>query len=244
MAGKVRRDLAGYYAHMTALDDMVGELMATLREQGILDNTIILFTSDHGDLLGSHGHYKKQRPFDESIRIPMLFCYNGQDAVKKGVYKAMINSEDLMPTLLGLSGVSIPGTVEGVDFSKYMQGQGDDPKDTVALITCIQPFGQWTRAEGGKEIRGIRTPQFTYVRDLNGPWLLFDDGSDPYQMDNLVGNPQYADLQARLDGILEDHLKATHDEFLPGSVYLKKFNYPELDSTGTVPYVYNGKWHL
>jgi len=244
MQGDARRDLAGYYSHMTALDDMVGELIAQLKEEGIFDNTIIVFTSDHGDLLGSHGHYKKQRPFDECIRVPLLIHYSGKDGIKNGMYDAMSNAEDIMPTLLGLTHVPIPNTVEGIDFSNYLRGTERDPKDTVAIITCIQPFGQWTRAEGGKEMRGIRTPRYTYVRDMTGPWLLFDDAADPYQMDNLIGNPGYASVQHNLDQVLKQKLSETHDEFKPGSFYLKKFHYPELDSTGTVPYFFNGKWRL
>lgn len=244
MGKKVRYDLAGYYSHMTAIDDMIGQLMETLKKAGILDNTIVLFVSDHGDLLGSQGAYFKQQPYDESIRVPMLFSYHGKSgSIKSGNYPAMINAEDIMPTLLGLSGLKIPSSVEGVDFSKYIHGDKKDPKDTVAILTCIQPFGQWIRSGGGKEFRGIRTPQYTYVRDLNGPWLLFDNASDPYQMNNLVDNKSFSELQSRLDKLLLEKLKATKDEFLPGLTYVKKYNYPELNSTETVPYFYNGKWH-
>ncbi|MDP4286226.1 MAG: sulfatase, partial [Bacteroidota bacterium] len=241
---KVRYDLAGYYSHMSAIDDMVGQIISTLEKEGILDNTIILFTSDHGDLIGSHGYYFKQQPYDESIRVPMLFHYSGKGGIKSGKYTAMINSEDIMPTLLGLSGIKVPNTVEGIDFSKYLRGNEKDPKDTVSIITCIQPFGQWTRAHGGKEYRGIRTPHYTYVRDLKGPWLLFDDEKDPYQLDNLAGNPGYADLQSHFDNLLMEKLKITHDQFLPGLIYVKKYHYPKLDATETVPYYSNNAWHL
>ena len=244
MKDRVRYDLAGYYAHMSALDDMVGEIVQELKDEKILDNTVILFTSDHGDMLGSHGQYKKQRPYDESIRVPMLFHYSGKNGIKSGTYNAMINSQDIMPTLLGLCGVKIPSAVDGLDFSGYLRGKEKDPKDTAAVISCIQPFGQWTRANGGKEFRGIRTPHYTYVRDLSGPWLLFDDQSDPYQMDNLIGNADYFGLQARLDNVLEQHLKVANDRFLSGPDYVKEFGYPKLDSTGTVPYFSNGAWHL
>lgn len=244
MQKQVRYDLAGYYAHISALDDMVGEIVEQLKKDGIFDNTIILFTSDHGDLMGSHGHYRKQRPYDESIRVPLLVHYSGKNSIQPGDYKAMISSEDLMPTLLGLSGVKIPNTVEGINFSKYLQGKEKDPKDTVSIITCVQPFGEWTRKNGGREYRGVRTPRYTYVRDLSGSWLLFDNVNDPYQMNNLVDKPEYAELQIRLDKILLKKLKATNDQFLPGPVYVKKYHYPKLDSTGTVPYFYNGKWRL
>ena len=236
MQEKVRYDLAGYYSHMSAIDDMVGQIIGTLEKEGILDNTIILFTSDHGDLLGSHGAYFKQQPYDESIRVPMLFHYSGKGGIVNGDYKAMISTEDIMPTLLGLSNLKIPETVEGKDFSRYLKGKEADPKDTVALFTCVQPFGQWPRSRGGKEYRAIRTPEYTYVRDLNGPWMMFDDAHDPYQMNNLVGKPEYSEIQAKLDNLLLQQLKASNDEFLPGLVYVKKYNYPPLSSSETVPY--------
>lgn len=236
MRKKVCYDLAGYYAHMSAIDDMVGQILNTLEQEGILDNTIVLFTSDHGDLVGSHGAYFKQRPYDESIRVPMLFHFSGKDGIESGTYKAMINSEDIMPTLLGLSNLEIPKTVEGKDFSKYLQGKESDPKDTVAIITCVQPFGQWTRKQGGKEFRGLRSLRYTYVRDLNGPWLFFDNKKDPYQMNNLINEKQYSNLSKTFDRLLTDKLKANGDKFLPGLEYLKKWDYPPLDNTETVPY--------
>ena len=141
-----------------------------------------------------------------------------------------------MPTLLGLSCVKIPITVEGVDFSKYLQGKEKDPKDSVSIITCIQPFGEWSRKNGGTEYRGILTPSYTYVRDLKVPWLLFDNVNDPYQMNNLVDNKEFSGLQSRLNKLLMEKLKVTNDGFLPGLTYVKKYNYPVLNSTGTVPY--------
>ncbi|MFT4155040.1 sulfatase [Parafilimonas sp.] len=228
--------LAGYYAHISAIDEMVGELLAELKQSNILDNTIILFTSDHGDLLGSHGYFRKQQPYNESIKVPMLFYYHGTDSIISGRYASMFNTEDIMPTLLGVAGIKIPSSVEGTSFSGYMQGRFDQPKDTVALITCVQPFGEWARGNGGKEYRGVCTPNYTYARDLKGPWLLFDNKNDPYQLNNLIGNPLYASLQAHFDTLLNKELKQTKDEFLPGPVYVSRFHYPDLDSTGTVPY--------
>ena len=69
---RARADLAGYYAHCTALDQYVGDLLATLHQAGLADSTIFVFTSDHGDMLGSHGQHRKQRPWDESILVPFL----------------------------------------------------------------------------------------------------------------------------------------------------------------------------
>ena len=69
---QARHDLAGYYAHCSALDDAMGQILATLAETGLAENTILLFSADHGDMLGSQGQTRKQRPWDESARVPML----------------------------------------------------------------------------------------------------------------------------------------------------------------------------
>jgi arylsulfatase A-like enzyme len=231
----VRKNMAGYYANIAVLDDMVGNVIKTLKKEGIWNNTIILFTSDHGDLLGSHGLYGKQAPYDESIRVPMLFHYSGKQGINDGTYQAMISSQDLMPTLLGLAGIKIPKSVEGKDFSGYLHGR-KSPKDTVALIESIHPFSSWRR-NGGRAYRGVRTPRYTYIRGLKGPWLLFDNKEDPYQMDNLIENPVYNNLQAKLDKLLQQKLKENGDHFRPGSYYVKKFGYPKLNSSGAVPYM-------
>jgi arylsulfatase A-like enzyme len=228
------KDLAGYYAHGNALDDCVGSLLATLKETALADNTLILFTSDHGDLLGAHGQERKQQPYDESIRVPMLIHWPAGLGPQAKRLAAPISSPDIMPTLLALCGVPIPKTVEGLDFSKYILG-GSDPCDGAALISCVVPFGEWNRRKGGREYRGIRTVRYTYVRDLRGPWLLFDNQADPLQMTNLVGQPRDARLQDRLDHILQKKLADTSDKFLAGDFYVKKWGY-KVDANGTIPY--------
>ncbi|HET6248542.1 MAG TPA: sulfatase [Tepidisphaeraceae bacterium] len=235
-AASSKRNLASYYAHCSALDRCVGELWRTLRDAGIEKNTILVFTSDHGDMLGSHGMEKKQKPWDEAVRVPMLWHYPA--ALGEGGKKldAVIASEDLMPTLLGLSGVKAPPSAEGIDFAPYLRG-GENPKpDNAALIECVAPFGEWNRTNGGREFRGIRTGRYTYVRDLAGPWLLYDNDIDPYQNENLADKPAAAEVRARLDGVLSKHLKAAGDGFLPAGKYLEKWGYADkVDKTGTLP---------
>lgn len=228
-----RRELAGYYAHCTALDDCIGELWETLKQAGIEENTIVVFTADHGDMLYSQGQIRKQKPWDESIRVPMLFHWPSGIGRKGRQLDAPINSEDLMPTLLGLLKQSIPGEVEGVDLSGYLKG-GEKPADDASLITCPSPFGEWTRKRGGREYRGLRTARYTYVRDLDGPWLLYDNETDPYQLENVCNDPEFADVQAALDKQLNEKLAKTHDEFLPGEQYIKQRGY-QVDANGTVP---------
>ncbi len=234
---KAIESLRGYYAHMAAIDDNIGKLWQTIKDSGIEENTIFVFSADHGDLLGSHGWWNKQQPYEESIRVPFLVHYPklfGPNT--KWTSDILLNTPDIMPTLLGMSGIPIPKTVEGIDYSDMVRNQNfakKAPEET--LISCVQPFGQWSRDIGGKEFRGIVTQRYTYTRDLNGPWQLFDNKEDPYQMNNLVSNPKAAKLQADLDKRLSKVLRERKDKFLPGLEYVKKWGYV-IDQTETVPY--------
>ncbi len=229
-------DLKGYYSHLNALDDYLSLLLKTMDENGVANNTIFVFTADHGDMLYSHGVQKKQRPFDESILVPFVLRYPNVFGNNKKVIDMPINTPDILPTLLGLCKIAVPESIEGNDFSDYLTGRKATLKDTVATIECIQPFGEWSRAKGGKEYRGVRTRRYTYVRDMAGPWLLFDNVTDPYQMHNLVDLQGYSGLQVHLDSLLMKKLKTRNDRFMPGLTYVKKYNYPPLNSMETVPY--------
>ena len=102
------------------------------------------------------------------------------------------------------------------------------------MIACYQPFGQFARdTDGGREFRGLRTARHTYVRAIDGPWLLYDNLADPYQLQNLVDRPEHAETVRELDAWLQRRLDAMGDEFLPGSVYIERWGW-EVDETGTV----------
>jgi arylsulfatase A-like enzyme len=234
MHDSLRKDLAGYYAHCTAIDDCMGELLRTLKETGLDQNTVLVFTSDHGVMLGSHGLMKKQYAYDESIRVPVIFRWPAGLGNQARELDAPINSPDFMPTLLGLCHVAIPQTVEGIDYSRYLKG-GANPSDGATLISCIAPFGESGRDKGGREYRGIRTARYTYVRDLNGPWLLFDNQVDPCQLQNLVGKSKHAKLQTELEKVLARKLTEAKDEFLPAQTYVQKWGYT-VDATGQIPF--------
>ena len=234
MAEEARNWIAGYYAHCTALDDCLGALLQTLEDEGLAENTIFVFTSDHGDMLGSQGEVKKQRPWEESIRVPFLLRWPQRFGWQGREVDALLDTPDILPTLLSLTDIPIPDTVEGRDFSATIEG-GEDPSGGAALIYCPHPFGQFLRPDGGREYRGIRTRNHTYARDLNGPWLLYDNEADPYQLDNLVNRASVSSIQAALEAQLQRKLSDRGDEFLPGETYIERWNYP-LDRTGTVPF--------
>ncbi len=225
--------LAGYYAHCTALDACLGDLLATLDETGLADDTLFVFTSDHGDAVGCQGHGNKQAPWEESILVPMLLRYPARYGRQPRTLDAVIGTPDLLPTLLGLADLPVPPSVEGLDFTAYLDG-GPDPSDGAALIACYHPIADWWHGLGGREYRGLRTARHTYVRSLDGPWLLFDNQADPYQLDNLVDKPEHAALVRELDDRLQRKLDSQGDAFLPGVELCRRRGYP-LDRMETVP---------
>jgi arylsulfatase A-like enzyme len=230
-----RRELAGYYAHCTALDDCFGDLLHTLEQTGLATNTIVVFTSDHGDMLWSQNQQRKQRPWEESARVPMLFRLPASMGIGPRRIPATINTEDVMPTLLKLCGLTIPESVEGFDFTGAMRG-GADPSGGATIIRCVSPFGEFIHKGGGREYRAVRTARHTYVRDLRGPWLLYDNEADPAQRRNLAGQASSAALQGRLESLLKKKLAEQHDAFLAGREYITRWGY-KVDENGTVPFM-------
>jgi arylsulfatase A-like enzyme len=230
---RTRQILAGYYAHCTALDECVGLLQEAIRDAGLEQDTIFVFTSDHGDMLGSHGLWNKQWPYDESARVPFLLKYPRLNRSGSTV-DAPINTPDIMPTLCELCGIPVPTGVEGMSYTSFLHGE-PSPTD-FALIANYHPFGEWVAQRGGKEWRGIRSKRYTYVEDLNGPWLLYDNQHDPYQACNLINRAEMSELQEHLAKELRKKLRETKDLFEPGMNYIRKWGYP-VNELGSVPYV-------
>ncbi|HPP54166.1 MAG TPA: sulfatase-like hydrolase/transferase, partial [Thermoguttaceae bacterium] len=167
---KLRQEAAGYYGHCAALDRCVGDIVKTLEETGLAERTILVFTSDHGEMLGSQGlpPYRKQVPYDESVRVPLLVRWPALHGRQGRVVQTPISTVDLMPTLLALAGLPVPKTVEGEDLSHLLR-DGPAEADRTVLIMNVAPFADNFE---GKEYRGLRTSRYTYVLDLEGPWLL------------------------------------------------------------------------
>ena len=229
-----RKWLAGYYAHCSALDWCFGEVLKTLDKTGLSDNTLVVFTSDHGDMVGSHGARNKQRPWDESILVPLLLRYPAAFGRTAHRIETPINAPDLMPTLLGLADLPIPATVEGHNFAPFLRGK-NAPPDTAALIELPACFHQYAYYRGGRDWRGLRTTRYTYVIHSDGPWMLYDNEKDPYQLENVVDHPDYADVQADLDADLRQRLAARGDDFTPGSALIRQAGY-RVDERGDPVY--------
>jgi arylsulfatase A-like enzyme len=236
---KAIEDLIGYYAHITALDSCVGRMQQVIAENGLERNTIFIFTSDHGHMIRSHATDQnssphKQLPYEESISVPLLIRFpllHGDREVKNEI---LIGTPDILPTLLSMCKIPLPASVEGKDKSLFLLNPEKDKTNSV-LIACYHAFGQWNSQLGGKEYRGVRTKRFTYARDLNGPWVLFDNQKDPFQLNNLINSTSHADILRELEFELSKLLQQTNDEFLPGMEYVKKWGYI-VDPSGTAPY--------
>ncbi len=215
------KTLRGYYAHIAALDDCVARLLETLEAKGIADDTIFVFTSDHGDMHLSQGLRTKHCPWDESIRVPFLLRYPRALGRAGRELACPIDGPDIMPTLLGLCGLPVPETVQGRDFSPQILGCAPSDPELSAFLSFPVSYGM-LRTQGLPAYRGVRTQRYTYVRSTRGPWLLYDNDVDRYQMHNLCGDPVYADLQGELESVLQGWLTRLADAFLPGWTYLKR----------------------
>ncbi|WP_254280634.1 sulfatase family protein [Haloarcula marina] len=209
----VREGLVDYYAHVSALDEQFGRLLDALEDVGCEDNTVVAYSSDHGDSFWSQGLNQKGTPFAESINVPLIVRW--PDEVPAGqVSRSPVGTVDISPTLLGLADVSVPDAMEGIDCSESMTNRHVDGPDAALL----------TSAEAGW--RGLRTKRYTYARvteefmqehaPVQGPeWLLFDNENDLYQFRNRVYDPEYRDVVEALDERLLSRLDDIGDPFYP-----------------------------
>jgi arylsulfatase A-like enzyme len=218
---RATKDLRGYYAHIAALDDCLAIVLDAIRAAGIEEDTILVFTSDHGDMFQSHGVGTKLFPWDESIRVPFLLRWPGLHGDIGRALTIPLSTPDIMPTLLGLCRLPIPEPVEGRDWSPFFREERQPTGDEAAIIEIPAEFTELIQ-NGMRAYRGLRTMRYTYVRNTAGPWLLYDNENDPFQKNNLAGQPAHADLEAQLDARLWERLSARGDEFLDGWAYLER----------------------
>ncbi|MBL8174268.1 MAG: sulfatase [Bryobacterales bacterium] len=202
------KQIAAYYAATTAVDDQIGRLMRTLKELGLEQDTIVLFSSDHGDMLGSHGLRLKRKPWEESIRIPGILRYPAK--VKAGQkVSTPFTHVDFAPTLLGLCGLKPPATMQGTNLAPLVLGQKMNAPDS-AYFQIFGPF-QGDGTEHGW--RGVRTARYMYARTKDKPWVLYDLREDPYELKNLAGDPSVALVQAEMEKRLQQWMRKTGDSW-------------------------------
>jgi arylsulfatase A-like enzyme len=152
-------------------------------------------------------------PWDESVRVPLLVRYPARFGRTGRKERAVFDWPDFLPTLLGLCDILVPGSVAGTDVLR-------SPRSSAFLSMPVPIF--LARTYGIGEYRGVRTARYTYVRSLAGPWLLYDNRDDPYQLRNEIDNPAFAGIRQELDAELDRWLDRLGDEFLPAHAYLRR----------------------
>lgn len=207
--------MRAYYAMTTALDVEIGRVMQTLKESGIDDNTIVIFTSDHGEMFGAQGRVFKMIFYEESVRVPFIVRWPGK--IQAGtVSDACMGTPDIMPTILGLTGQPVPKAVEGMDLSQISLGRkGPEPE-----FALMQGMGHTYLWKDGYEWRAIRDKQYTYARYLvDGTELLFDNTNDPLQAKNLTSMAAYSERLATMRKKMNTRLTELNDGFKPCTWY-------------------------
>ena len=200
-----RRIYQGHLAMITSIDRAFGWLMQALRDKGVADRTIVVFTSDHGDTLHSHGFvHNKMRPEQESVRVPLLIRY--PPLLRPRASDLLVGALDLMPTLLGMMRLPVPASCDGRDLHRAIAEGRDDAVESVPLF--LSPL----------DFRGVYTRRHTYTFDTSGGttslyremffqkptgivWnCLYDREADPQEMNNLYASPAHQALRERLHG--------------------------------------------
>ena len=203
------------------VDQQVGRLMAKLKEMDVLDNTIVIYTSDNGRFHGSHGLFDKALLYDESVKEPLII-FDGRSAAKSQQGRrvnAMVSSVDVAPTILSLAGLEVPEIMKGLDLSRILNGTQDMSqwRDAVLMENLflqelhkattkknpdIPALNDKIMAENRSyRTRGVRTERFKYFKYYeHDPVIeeLYDLETDPSEMNNLISNPEYAEVLSDL----------------------------------------------
>ncbi|MCU7552865.1 sulfatase [Chitinophagaceae bacterium LB-8] len=213
MGDEYRKDVKNYYANITGVDAQIGRILQALKENKLLDNTIVLFTADHGNCLGKHNEHSKNNIYEESLRVPLLVYWKGR--IKPCIDdELLISMPDIYPTLLDLAGYkkNIPATVDGKSYASYfLSRQGNKPSEQ--FILGALSYDQKQIKHSG--FRSVRTKQYklAYVTKKGGglePYL-FNLQTDPFELNNIyrADHPMVKKLLPRL----QYWLQKTGDRF-------------------------------
>jgi arylsulfatase A-like enzyme len=170
------------------IDDNIGRLLQTLEESDRLDSTIILMTSDHGDLCYEHDRLNKGNPYEGSARVPMLVRYPSR--LNAGtVYKDPIGTVDVTPTLLSLAGIQADAEFQGRDYTSRLRGDVKPSEPEITFLRNAGTSAQWLAAIDAR---------YKLVLSINDrPWL-FDLQADPDELLNFYGRPGTEEVTRRL----------------------------------------------
>lgn len=209
-------EMRAYYAMIENLDDNVGRLVDTLERRGLRDDTAVMFTSDHGDMMGSHGLTAKQHPYEESVGVPLILSHPGGGIDDGRTIDAPTCTEDWYPTILGFAGIDAPDK-PGVDLGPLARGDRSTPDRSGVLLEFVREIRSGMPYHD-EQWRGFRTERYKYVvkgphAEGAEPWQLFDLAEDPYEEHNLIDDPDHAGVARDLHGALRDALRRYSDDF-------------------------------
>jgi len=212
------KQLRIYLAMAMNFDDQLGRLIDYLDSSGLSEDTILIFTADHGDMLGSHGRMNKMVPYAEAMKIPLVMRWKGM--IPKGrVCDTLYTPIDHMPTLCALAGIRCSAMTDGTDLSADALGTGASSREVVLIANYTSHWDYFQTGTNWPEWRGVHTKQHTYWRWLTGQEELYDNLADPYQMKNLASEASAGRVKERLQADLKRLMTDAHDEFLKGSDY-------------------------
>ena len=184
---EIRKHLHEYYAVITAMDGHFGRLLRTLKELGEYENTIIIFSSDNGLAVGSHGLMGKQNLYEHSSKVPLVFAGPG---IPQGQSDALVYLLDVYPTVCDLLGAPIPEGLDGKSLAPVIRGRAEKVRDT--LFTAYRDAQRAVRDDRWKL---IRYPLIDHTQ-------LFDLAADPHEMHNLADDPAQAERIERMTGLI------------------------------------------
>lgn len=183
-----------YYGMISYVDDKVGRLLSTLRECNMRDNTVVIFTSDHGEMLGERGMWYKQSFFEPSVRVPLIVSAPGADSATRGRHvETPVSLVDLMPTLVDLTGATPEwaDAIDGTSFAPLIAGHASGPDDR-------QVVAEYTDMGVIAPARMIRRGDFKLIYTHGHPAQLYNLRNDPQELRNLSGQSDLASLEADL----------------------------------------------
>ena len=190
-----------YYALCTQVDESVGALLQALEDTGLAEDTLVLFTSDHGDYVGDHGLYGKGHPWDSAIHVPLI-VYDPTDPGNGVRYPGLVESIDILPSVLDLVGLDIPQAVQGKSFMPAVRGEVEEHRSAVfsetVTHTNAQDVGPLFSVCPERHLITIRTKRWKYIHYVDEPGELYDLDSDPGERRNLIGLPEMTDTIATL----------------------------------------------
>lgn len=201
---ETRKHISDYYAIISHLDAQTGRILESLERTGQLENTIIVYTADHGLAVGQHGLLGKQNMYDHSIRIPLMMRGPGLPAGKR--IDRLTYQIDIFPTLCSLIGIDIPETVEGVSQRPLIKGEAQSTRDYIYSV--YRDIQRTVKTERYKLIRYYHQADRQEGTDHV---QLFDLKSDPWEMDNLIDDPNYQSIKQQLASALIDWQKRVGD---------------------------------